>query len=118
LCRPVSYAALLFTQGLPWAVAAAIVAPARIGIAYLVAYLVLRLAMAWIVGVTVVRDEVLRRRLWLVSIWDAIHFVVWAASFASNHIVWGNVEYVVDGGRMKAVGAGGSTRASAAQIDR
>jgi ceramide glucosyltransferase len=119
LCRPVSYAALLFTQGLPWAVAAAFAAPARwIAVAYLLAYLVLRLAMAWIVGVTVVKDEALRRRLWLVPAWDAIHFMVWVASFASNHIVWGNVEYVVDGGRMKPATAGGATRASAAQIDR
>ena len=110
LCRPVSYAALLFTQGLPWAIAAAIAAPARwIAVAYLVAYLVLRLAMAWIVGVTVVKDEVLRRRLWLVPFWDAIHFVVWVASFASNHIVWGNVEY---GGwsRLKPVTSRRATR--------
>jgi ceramide glucosyltransferase len=119
LCRPVSYAALLFTQGLPWAIAVAVVAPAGwIAIAYLVAYLVLRLAMAWIVGVTVVKDAVLRRRLWLVPFWDAIHFVVWVASFASNHIVWGDVEYVVNGGRMKPVASGEAARASAAQIDR
>lgn len=120
LCRPVSYGALLFTQGLPWAAAAAIVAPWRsIAIAYLFAYLVLRLTMAWIVGVTVVKDEVLRRRWWLVPVWDAIHFVVWIASFASNHIVWSNVEYVVDGGRMKPVAAGRAPAANAAgETDR
>lgn len=104
LCRPASYAALLFTQGLPWAIVAAVVAPtASIAAAFLFAYLVLRLIMAWLVGVSVVGDEVLRRRFWLVPLWDAIHFVVWAASFASNHVVWGNVEYVVDRGRMKPV---------------
>jgi ceramide glucosyltransferase len=104
LCRPVSYAALLFTQGLPWAIVAAVVAPmGSIAAAFLFAYLVLRLMMAWLVGVSVVRDEVVRRRLWLVPLWDAIHFVVWAASFASNRVVWGNVEYVVDHGRMKPV---------------
>jgi ceramide glucosyltransferase len=104
LCRPASYAALLFTHGLPWAIAAASLAPTRwIGASYLVAYLVLRLAIAWFVGVAVVGDEVLRRCLWLVPLWDAIHFVVWVASFASNHVVWGNVEYVVDHGRMKPV---------------
>lgn len=120
LCRPASYTALLFTQGLPWAIAAAIVAPAAwIAIAYLLAYLVLRLAMAWIVGVTVVKDAVLRRRMWLVPIWDAIHFVVWVASFASNRVVWGNVEYVVDGGRMKPLRAGpASATNAAAPIDR
>jgi ceramide glucosyltransferase len=102
LCRPASYAALLFTQGLPWVIAAAVLAPAHwVAASYLLAYLVLRLTMAWLVGVSVVGDDVVRRRLWLVPLWDAIHFVVWAASFASNHIVWGNVEYVVDRGRMK-----------------
>jgi len=104
LCRPASYAALLFTQGLPWSVTAALLAPSHwFGAAYLFAYLVLRLATAWLVGLSVVGDEVLRRRLWLVPLWDAIHFVVWAVSFASNHVVWGNVEYVIDRGRMKRV---------------
>ena len=102
LCRPASYAALLFTQGLPWVMAAALIASTHgIAASYLLAYLVLRLAMAWFVGVSVVGDEVLRRRLWLVPLWDAIHFVVWTASFASNRVVWGNVEYVIDRGRMK-----------------
>ena len=102
LCRPASYAALLFTQGLPWVIAAAVLAPAHwIAASYLLTYLVLRLTMAWLVGVSVVGDGVVRRRLWLVPLWDAIHFVVWAASFASNRVVWGNVEYVIDRGRMK-----------------
>src|SRR6202166_2234992 len=102
LCRPASYAALLFTQGLPWVMAAALIASTHgIAASYLLAYLVLRLAMAWLVGVSVVGDGVVRRRLWLVPLWDAIHFVVWVASFASNHVVWGNVEYVIDRGRMK-----------------
>jgi ceramide glucosyltransferase len=102
LCRPASYAALLFTQGLPWTIAAALLAPTRsLAASYLLAYLILRLAMAWFVGVSAVGDEVVRRRLWLVPLWDAIHFVVWAASFGSNHVVWGNIEYVIDRGRMK-----------------
>ena len=71
--------------------------------AWLAAYLVLRLTMAWIVGVTVVKDQVLRRRIALVPLWDALHFVVWLASFTSNHIVWGHVEYIVDRGRMTPV---------------
>src|SRR6202162_2823910 len=102
LCRPASYAALLFTQGLPWVMAAAALAPAHwIAAPYLLTYLVLRLAMAWLVGVSVVGDGVVRRRLWLVPLWDAIHFLVWAASFASHHVVWGNIEYVIDRGRVK-----------------
>src|SRR5216683_1157462 len=101
LCRPLSYVGLLFTQGLPWALLAAIVAPAKwIGGVYLLLYSILRLAMAWTVGIWGVEDEVLRRKIWLVPLRDAIHFMIWLASFGSNHIRWGNVEYVIRQGRM------------------
>ena len=50
---------MLFTQaGLPWAIAAACVAPSGTGaIAYLISYFVLRCAMAWTVGVWGLRDH-------------------------------------------------------------
>jgi ceramide glucosyltransferase len=101
LCRPLSYLGLLFTQGLPWTVLAALVAPAPwIAGAYLAAYAVLRLAMGWTVGVWGIRDEVLRRNLWLVPVRDATHFVVWLASFGSNRIRWHAVDYTIRNGRM------------------
>ena len=106
LCRPLSYFGLLLTHGLPWALLAAVVAPARgIAAAYLLAYLVLRLAMAWTVGVWGVGDEVLRRRLWLVPVRDLLNFGVWLASFASNRITWGGAEYAMRKGRMIPIGA-------------
>jgi ceramide glucosyltransferase len=106
LCRPLSYFGLLFTHGLPWALLAAVVAPAKwIAAAYLLAYLVLRLVMAWTVGVWGVGDEVLRRRLWLVPFRDLLNFGVWLASFASNRITWGGAEYAMRKGRMIPIGA-------------
>ena len=112
LCRPLSYVGLLFTQGLPWAVFAALVAPTKwIASFYLLAYLVLRFAMAWTVGIWGVGDEVLRQKTWLVPLRDAIHFVVWLASFGSNRIRWGNVEYAIRQGRMVPIAAGGSAAA-------
>src|SRR6266853_1206878 len=109
LCRPLSYIGLLFTQGLPGALLAALVAPAKwIAAFYLLAYLILRFAMAWTVGIRGVRDEVLRRMIWLVPLRDAIHFVIWLASFGSNHIRWGNVKYVIRTGRMVPI-AGSDT---------
>src|SRR6266851_7681340 len=96
LCRPFSYVGLLFTQGLPWVFLAAMAAPTKgIAFGYLLAYVILRLAMAWTVGIWGVGDKVLRRRLWLVPLRDAIHFVIWLASFGSNHIKWDGIEYVV-----------------------
>lgn len=101
LCRPLSFAGLIFTQGLPWAVLAALIAPASwIAAAYMLAYLVLRLTMAWTVGVWGVGDDVLRRKLWLVPLRDAIYFFVWLASFGSNRIHWGGEEFRTEKGHL------------------
>jgi ceramide glucosyltransferase len=101
LCRPLSFAGLIFTHGLPWVLLAAAIAPAKwIAAGYLVAYLVLRFLMAWTVGVWGVGDEVLHRKLWLIPLRDAIHFVVWIASFGSNRITWGGEAFTMEKGQM------------------
>ena len=104
--RPASFFGLVITHGLPWCVLAAAVAPsAWVGAGFVGAYLVFRLLMAWVVGVWGVQDEVLRRKLWLVPVRDAIHFAVWLAGFASNRVTWGGVEYAIEGGKMREVRA-------------
>ena len=104
LCRPISYLGLIFTHGLPWAILAALVAPAHwIGAAYLAAYLILRLTMAWTVGVWGVGDQIVRQKLWLIPFRDAINFVIWLASFASNRITWGGNEFTMQKGQMIAL---------------
>jgi ceramide glucosyltransferase len=116
LCRPLSYVGLLFTQGLPWALLAALVAPAKwIAGVYLLAYLILRFLMARTVGIWGVGDEVLRRKIWLVPLRDAVHFAIWLASFGSNHISWGNAEFVIRQGRMVPLAGVESTAASPAE---
>jgi ceramide glucosyltransferase len=101
LCRPVAYMGVIFTHGLPWAVLAAFVAPTWwIAVGYLLAYLILRLVMAWTVGVWGVGDDVLRRKLWLLPLRDAIYFAVWLASFASNKISWGGEQFTMEKGQM------------------
>jgi ceramide glucosyltransferase len=116
LCRPLSYFGLLFTQGLPWTLLAIFVSPSIwIAVAYLLAYFILRFAVAWTVGVWGVGDEVLWRKIWLVPLRDAIHFVVWLASFGSNHIRWDNVEYAIRQGRMTPIGSAESPVAKPAE---
>ena len=108
LVRPVSFFGLLITHGLPWCVLAAVVAPAAwIGAGFVAAYLALRWMMAWVVGVWGVQDEVLRTKLWLVPVRDAIHFAVWLAGFTSNRVKWGGVEYAIEGGKMREVRSAG-----------
>ncbi len=97
--RPGGHFGLLLTFGLPWAVVAAAIAPARwIAAAYLGAYLVLRMAAAWSVGVWGLGDQLLRRRMWLVPLRDATAFLTWVASYFWTRIEWrGSAFYVVDG---------------------
>jgi ceramide glucosyltransferase len=106
LCRPASFLGLLFTHGLPWALLAAAVAPcASIAAAYLLAYVVLRSIMAWVVGIWGINDDVLRRRFWLIPVRDLLNFAVWLAGFASNRVTWGGLEYVMKDGKMMEVSA-------------
>jgi ceramide glucosyltransferase len=113
LCRPLSYAGLLFTHGLPWAVLAALISPVTwLSAAYLCAYLFLRFAEAAVVGVWGISDEVLRRKLWMLPLRDAVYFLVWIASFASNRISWGGEEYTMHGGQMVRVESAESPAAS------
>jgi ceramide glucosyltransferase len=99
--RPGGHFGMLFTHGLPWAIAAAWVSPsAAIGAAYLAAYFVLRFAMAWTVGVWGLHDPVLRRRFWLLPVRDLLSFFVWLASFGMNRIEWRGSSFTLEKGRM------------------
>lgn len=113
ICRPLSYLGLIFTLGLPWAVFAAIVAPTKwVAASYLVAYLLLRHIMAWTVGVWGVGDDVLRRKIWLVPLRDAIYSFVWLAGFSSNRVTWGGQQFIMREGRMSPVAVSGAADSS------
>jgi ceramide glucosyltransferase len=97
--RPLGHLGMLFTHGLPWALAAAAVAPSRwLAALFLIAYLALRLAMSWTIGVRGLKDPVARRGVWLIPLRDALTFLVWLASFASNRIRWRGLEFKVEKG--------------------
>jgi len=109
-CRPISFLGLIFTHGLPWAILAAIVAPNRlIAAAYLLAYLVLRFLMAWVVGVWGIGDEILSQKMWLVPVRDAVYFIVWLSSFASNRVTWGDARFMLKRGEMTEIGSSAKT---------
>jgi ceramide glucosyltransferase len=104
LCRPWGYNGLLLTYGLPWSLLAALLAPSRgIAVAYLGTYLTLRLLMAWTVGVWGLKDDVLRRRFWLVPVRDALAFATWVASYFSNVIKWRGLEFIIVNDRLVPV---------------
>lgn len=99
--RPWGHWGLLFTQGLPWSLAAIAVHP-TVGTAlgYLGAYLGLRLTMTWLIGVKGLRDESAWRKMWLLPVWDALAFFLWLVSFGRNSFRWRGGEYAIRDGQL------------------
>jgi ceramide glucosyltransferase len=94
--RPWGHRGLIFSHGLPWALLAAAVAPSsQVAGAYLAAYVVLRMSMAWMVGVYGMKDELVRRKMWMLPVRDAFAFFVWVLSFFSQRIHWRGQEFCV-----------------------
>jgi ceramide glucosyltransferase len=102
--RPWGHLGLLFTQGLPWSLTALAIHP-TVGVAlgYLGAYLGLRLAMTWLIGVRGLRDQALWGKMWLLPAWDAIAFLIWLASFGRNSFRWRGGEYRIGDGQLVPV---------------
>lgn len=92
------YLSMFMTFGFAWTLLVAMIVPSwQIAVAYVLLYLVLRLSVAWLVGVGVNRDPVVHRNLWLVPIRDALNLCVYIASFFSNTVHWRGSEYRVRG---------------------
>ena len=102
--RPGGHFGMIMTHGLFWAALAALVAPTdALAVAWLCAYLAVRLGTGWVVGVWGLRDPVLRRKLWLLPVHDFFAFLAWLASFAVNRIEWRGLIFTLEKGRMVPV---------------
>jgi ceramide glucosyltransferase len=97
--RPLGYAGMLFTHGLPWTLLAGAVALTAgwrgIAIAYALAYLVFRLVAVWATAKWGLGDRRIGRKLLLVPLHDAISFATWVGGFFFNKIVWRGSVYRV-----------------------
>jgi ceramide glucosyltransferase len=104
--RPAGHLGLLFTQSLPLAIAAALLAPrATIAAAWICTYLVLRYAVAYAVGMDGMRDDLIRSKFWLLPLRDAFAFVVWVASFFPQTILWRGKRFKVRDKKLVPAGA-------------
>jgi ceramide glucosyltransferase len=102
--RPWGHLGLLFTQGLPWSLLAIAIDPsAGVTLGYLGAYLGLRFAMTWMVGIWGLKHDVLWKKLGLIPVWDAVAFFIWLISFTRNSIRWRDGEYYIRDGRLVPV---------------
>ena len=104
MMRPWGHLGLIFTWGLPWALAALLVHPTvKVALGYLGGYVACRVAITWMIGVWGMRQSGIWKKMVLIPVWDAIAFVLWLSSFGRKTIRWRGVDYALRGG--KFVGA-------------
>ncbi len=102
--RPWGHLGLLLTQGLPWSLGAIAIHPsAAVAFGYLGAYLGLRFAMTWLIGIQGLKHDALWKKLGLIPVWDAVAFGIWLISFTRNTIRWRDGDYYIREGQLVPV---------------
>src|SRR6266852_834239 len=117
--RPTAYGWLMLTHGLPWALLAAAFAVTAgwsgIAAAHLIAYLALRLGLAWTTSTWGLGDTGAWKKLWLVPLRDAINFIAWVGGFLSERILWRGLAYRVKNGQLFPIASASLIKESAAR---
>jgi len=94
--RPWGHLGLIFTHGLVWAIAGICLLHSWQGaFAFTAAYSLLRVDVALSVGARGMRDDLIRRKQWMLPVRDAFAFVVWLASFVPQRIHWRGQQFYV-----------------------
>jgi ceramide glucosyltransferase len=102
--RPWGHIGLVFTLGLPWALAAVAVQPTlAVAAGYLGTYFALRCAMTWFIGARGLRHYVSWQKYALIPLWDAMASVIWLVSFTRQTILWRGHKYFIRDGQLVPV---------------
>lgn len=99
--RAGGYFGLVTTFGLVWSLLAVMTArgaPWAWGL--LAVVMLLRLAVAVVVGRSVLHDRQLLSHLWLLPVRDVIAFLVWIASFAGHTVTWRGERFELKNGEL------------------
>jgi ceramide glucosyltransferase len=96
IMRPWGHFGLIFTLGLPWALAAIFIQPTpQIAFAYLSAYFGFRIAMMEMIGRWGLKQPGIYKKLWLLPVWDLMAACIWLVSFTRNSIRWRDGYYYI-----------------------
>ena len=101
------YFGLLFTFGLPLAIANVIASGVGLpSIALFSMILAARVAVALVVGVAVLKDGQVLRDLWLLLPRDVCALGIWAWSYAGHTILWRGEQFSLRKGKLESAGNG------------
>ncbi len=109
--RPWGHFGLLFTHGLPWALAAVAVHPSwATAVGYLGSYFAVRCVITAMVASWGLKRRSYWRKMGLIPMWDALAFSIWVASFARRSIRWRGSDYYIHGGALVPVNSAAARR--------
>ncbi len=108
--RPAGYAGLFVTYLLVWAPVAAVAlsfsqeatpsfSPAAAAV--LTAGIAFRLAVAYRVGIRILGDRALWRRLWLLPLADFLGLLVWIGSYTGRQVSWRGERFRLERGKLR-----------------
>jgi len=102
ISRPAGYLGLILTHGTALALLnVALTFASSFSLVLLAITLVLRMTMAWMIGVQWLEDRILKKHFWLVPVRDVLSFTIWCVSWAGNTVEWrGRIFRVKRDGRM------------------
>jgi ceramide glucosyltransferase len=99
--RPWGHIGLIFTQGLAWSIAAVAVHPTpAVAFLYLGGYLIVRVAMTWLIGVWGMKQKGIWKKMALIPLWDAWALLIWLLSFGRRSIRWRDIDYRIREGML------------------
>jgi ceramide glucosyltransferase len=99
--RPWGHLGLIFTLGLPWALAAVAVQPTlAVAAGYLGGYFVTRSTMTWLIGHWGLKHRVTWEKYALIPLWDAMATLIWLVSFTRSTIMWRSYKYFIRDGQL------------------
>ena len=89
VCQPLGYAGQIFTFGTVASLVSLLTLQASplgwfvLGVTWLS-----RLALAWMIGVQVLKDPVVKKLFWLVPLSDLLRFALWCYGFVGDRVKW------------------------------
>jgi ceramide glucosyltransferase len=96
------YAGLIITFPLVWAILAVLLSAGEGWSWVLLAIAaVMRAAVAWAGGTTILQDGQLRRDFWLIPLRDVLAVLIWFASFSGHKILWRGIEFELKDGKLR-----------------
>jgi ceramide glucosyltransferase len=103
--RPWGYFGLGLTFGFPWALLALLLARGAVwSWVFLAITLALRLIMALVIGLRVLRDRQVIPLMWLVPLRDVVALLVWIGSYAGHTIHWRGGHFRLKDGKLVRIG--------------